>query len=91
MNYSRSLRRSHYAQKPKARDVGPRDDMREPGELVLRVNGYAFLIRLEPDPRDVRMWRAYRDGEQWIRGGLEKMWRAIQAEMAAPLGRRHWC
>jgi hypothetical protein len=42
------------------------------------------------------MWRAYRDGEPWIvdgrpmRGGLEMMWRAIQAEIAKPLGRRHW-
>ena len=76
---------------PKAREVGLRDDMREPGEFRLSVNGYVFDLILQPDRRDVRMWRVYRDGEPWMRCGLEKVWRAVQAEMAAPLGRAHWC
>lgn len=88
MHYARTLRRRHT--EPKKREVGPRDDMREPGRLVLQVNGYTFDIRLDPDRRDVRMWLAYRDGEPFVRGGLEKVWRKIQAEIAPPVGRRHW-
>lgn len=64
--------------------------------MLIEVNGYAFDIRLDRDPRDVRMWRVFRDGVPWIVGGkplrcgLEKVWRLIQAEMALPVGRRHW-
>jgi hypothetical protein len=81
-----------YARKrqPKEREVGPRDDMREPGRLLLEINGRRFDIDLRPDPRDVRMWRAYREGEPWLRGGLERIWRAMQAEIPLPLGRAHW-
>jgi hypothetical protein len=82
--------RRRYAAQPKDREVGPRDDMREPGRLLLEVNGYSFDLRLDPDRRDVRMWCVYRDGQPWIRGGLERVWRAMQSEMALPIGRRHW-
>lgn len=73
------------AQAGRARKRFERDpwhDMREPGSLTLRVNGYVFDLLLEPDPHDIRRWKAYRDGEPFARGGLEVIWRAIQAEMA---------
>jgi hypothetical protein len=95
MHYSKALRRPHKAE-PKAREVGPRDDVRESGRMLIDVNWYVFDIRLEPDKGDVRMWRVFRDGLPWIvdgkplRCGLERVWRLIQAEMAAPLGRRNW-
>jgi len=70
---------------------GLRDDMREPGEFVLRINGYRFDCVLKPHGRDVRLWHVIRDGEVWLPStGLERMWRAVQAEMASPLGRAHW-
>ena len=34
--------------------------------------------------------RAYRDGRPWMRSGLERIWRAVQAELPPPLGRHHW-
>jgi len=76
---------------PKTREVGLRDDMREPGEFVLRVNGYRYDCILNPHGRDVRLWHVIRDGELWLPStGLERMWRTVQAEMAQPLGRRNW-
>lgn len=68
----------------------PRDDMRPPGRLLLEVNGQTIDIELRPDPRDVRVWRAYRNGAPWMRAGLERIWRAVQAELPPVLGRRHW-
>ena len=68
----------------------PRDDMRQPGRLLLQVHGRTIDLHLQPDPRDVRMWRAWRDGQPWMRGGLERIWRAVQAEVPACIGRRHW-
>ena len=68
----------------------PRDDARQPGRLLLAVNGQTIDIELRPDPRDVRLWRAYRDGQPWMRAGLERIWRAVQAELPPVLGRRHW-
>ena len=65
--------------------------MREPGEFVLRVNGYRYDCILNPHGRDVRLWHVIRDGELWLPStGLERMWRTVQAEMAQPLGRRNW-
>lgn len=64
--------------------------MRPPGRLLLEVNGQRIDIELRPDPRDVGLWRAYRDGAPWMRAGLERIWRAVQAELAPALGRRHW-
>lgn len=40
--------------------------------------------------RDVRRWLAYRDGEPYLHGGLERIWRKVQSESAPPLGRAHW-
>lgn len=72
-------------------EPGLRDDMREPGSLLLRLNGYDFDLLLKPHPRDVRLWHVYRDGAPWIAAtGVEPVWRAMQKEMAQPLGRRHW-
>lgn len=70
--------------------LAPRDDNRQPGRLLLEVHGRAIDIQLQPDPRDVRMWRAWRDGQPWMRAGLERIWRAVQAELPPVLGRRHW-
>lgn len=70
--------------------MGLRDDMRQPGRLLLDLNGKVIDLHLSPDLRDVRRWIAYRDGKPWIRGGLEAIWRAMQAEQSRPLGRRHW-
>ena len=56
----------------------PRDDYRQPGRLLLEVHGRRIDIELRPDPRDVRLWRAYRDGQPWMRSGLERIWRAIR-------------
>lgn len=69
----------------------PRDDNRTIGRLLLDVNGQSIDIELRPDPRDVRLWRAYRNGAPWMRAGLERIWRAVQAELPPAIGRRHWC
>jgi hypothetical protein len=53
------------------------------------LNGYSFDCDLIPDRRDVRRWVVLRDGKPWMRCGLERLWRAVQAEMAQPLGKRH--
>ena len=70
--------------------VGLRDDNRTVGRLLLDIGAQAFDIELRPDRRDVRRWIAYRNGQPFARGGLERIWRAVQAEIAAPLGRWHW-
>ena len=69
---------------------GPRDDNRQPGRLLLDIGSTVIDLELRPDPRDVRMWRAYRSGEPYLRGGLERIWRKVQSEIAPPLGRAHW-
>lgn len=73
-----------------SRPVGPRDDNRQPGRLLLDIGSTVIDLELSPDPRDVRMWRAYRDGDLYLRGGLERIWRKVQSEIAPPLGRAHW-
>lgn len=73
-----------------ARTVTPRDDNRQPGRLLLEIHGRRIDIELRPDPRDVRMWRAYRDGTPWMRSGMERIWRALQSEIPPCVGRRHW-
>ena len=87
----------HYSKRKRAEtehdceSVEARDDMREPGRLLLEISGYSFDVELRPHHRDVRLWHAYRDGKPWIpAAGLERIWRAIQSEIAPPLGRRHW-
>lgn len=71
------------------RPIAPRDDMRPVGRLLLDI-GQRFDLELRPDPRDVRRWLAYRDGVPFERGGLERIWRAVQRQIASPLGRCHW-
>lgn len=70
--------------------IGPRDDNRSTGRLLLDIGAQMFDLELRPDPRDVRRWLAYRNGQPFMRGGLERIWRAVQAEIAPALGRRHW-
>jgi hypothetical protein len=91
----RATATDHYARAERlAAAIGPctepRDDNRAPGRLLLEVNGRRIDIELRPDPRDVRMWRAYRDGAPWMRSGLERIWRAVQADLPPAIGRRHW-
>ncbi len=69
---------------------GPRDDNRRPGRLLLDIGAQVIDLELRPDPRDVRLWRAYKDGAPYLRGGLERIWRQVQREIAPPLGRAHW-
>ena len=73
-----------------SRQVGLRDDNRQPGRLLLDIGSTVIDLHLEPDRRDVRMWRAYRNGEPYLRAGLERIWRKAQSEIHPPLGRRHW-
>lgn len=70
--------------------VEARDDMRSPGRLLLDIGSHVFDLDLRPDPRDVRRWIAYRDGKPFMRAGLERIWRSVQAEIAPPLGRSQW-
>ena len=91
----RATAAAHYARaERRAAELGactePLDDNRTTGRLLLEVNGRRIDIALRPDPRDVRMWRAYRDGTPWMRSGLERIWRAVQAELPPVIGRRHW-
>lgn len=67
-----------------------RDDMRQPGRLLLDIGSQVFDIELRPDPRDVRRWIACRNGQPYLRAGLERIWRSVQAEIAQPIGRSHW-
>lgn len=69
---------------------GPRDDNRQPGRLLLDIGSQVIDLELRPDPRDVRMWLAYRNGAPYLRAGLERIWRHVQAEISPPLGRAHW-
>jgi hypothetical protein len=73
-----------------AAPVGQRDDNRQPGRLLLDVNGVVIDLHLVPDPRDVRRWKAYREGQPYMRAGLEQIWRKVQSEQSPVLGRRHW-
>ena len=79
----------------RAPELGPcteaRDDHRQPGRLLLQVHGRTIDVDLQPDPRDVRMWRAWRDGKPWMRSGLERIWRAVLADIPPTLGRQRWC
>jgi hypothetical protein len=69
---------------------GPRDDMRQPGRLLLDIGSQVIDLRLVPDRRDVRRWLAYKDGEPYLHAGLERIWRRVQSEISPPLGRVHW-
>lgn len=62
---------------------------RSTGVLVLDVNGQRFDLELRPHPRDCRRWLAYRDGKPFESGGLERIWRKVQAELVPLLGVRN--
>ena len=70
--------------------LGVRDDMRQAGRLLLDIGSTLIDLELRPDPRDVRRWLAYRSGEPYLRGGLERIWRKVQSEISPPLGRSNW-
>jgi len=63
---------------------------RQPFDWTFACGGITWSLHFEPNPRDVRQWRVFRDGELWMCAGLERVWRAMQREMAPALGRRHW-
>ena len=70
--------------------IGARDDNRSRGRLLLDIGSQVIDLELRPDPRDVRMWMAYRDGAPYLRAGLERIWRKIQSEIVPALGRKNW-
>ena len=67
-----------------------RQDNRQPFDWTFSCGGITWSLHFEPNPRDVRQWRVFRDGEPWMCAGLERIWRAMQSEMSPALGRRHW-
>lgn len=52
---------------------------RQPGRLLLDVDGQVFDVLLQPDRRHAWRWHAW----------LEQVWREIQRRRALPLGRRN--
>jgi hypothetical protein len=73
-----------------ARPIAARDDNRLVGRLLLDIGSTIIDLELRPDPRDVRRWYAYINGEPYCHAGLERIWRKVQSEIAPPLGREHW-
>lgn len=63
---------------------------REPGSLVLVVNGQRFDVDLQPNRRDIRRWNVTINGEPWRTAGLEQVWREIQRRMVPMLGVRNF-
>ena len=68
----------------------PYKDQRQPFDWTFSCGGVSWALHFEPNPRDVRQWRVFRDGQPWMCAGLERVWRALQREMSPALGRRHW-
>ena len=64
--------------------------MRLPGRMLLDLGSTVIDLELRPDPRDVRLWHAYKAGEPYLRAGLERIWRKVQSEVTPAMGRRHW-
>ena len=65
-------------------------DRRQPFDWSFSCGGASWSLHFEPNPRDVRQWRVFRDGQPWMYAGLERVWRDMQREMSPMLGRRHW-
>ena len=65
-------------------------DRRQPFDWSFSCGGVSWSLHFEPNPRDVRQWRVFRDGHPWMCTGLERVWRAMQKEMSPALGRHHW-
>jgi hypothetical protein len=88
---ARSERRAARVTEPDAAwPVIGQDDRRQPFDWRFSCGGVSWSLHFEPNPRDVRQWRVFRDGQPWMCAGLERVWRAMQREMAPALGRRHW-
>jgi len=66
------------------------EDRRQPFDWTFSCGGVSWSLHFEPNPRDVRQWRVFRNGAPWMCAGLERVWRAMQKEMRPALGRRHW-
>ncbi len=64
---------------------------RKPGRMLIECNGECFDIELRPDRRDCRRWYAFRDGEPFVHGGLEQVWREVQRQMIPLMGVRNLC
>jgi hypothetical protein len=74
-----------------AEGSSPREPIpvRNDGVLVLSAGGQEHRLTLRP-ARHAWQWVALReDGTEFARGGLERIWRKIQAERALPLGARN--
>lgn len=71
--------------------VPPREPelQRQPGRLLLDVDGQVFDVLLQPDRRHAWRWHAWLDGQCVTHGGLEQVWREIQRRRALPLGLRN--
>ena|SRR6218665_1279901 len=67
-----------------------RDDNQQPFDWTISCGGVSWPLHFEPNPRDVRQWRVFREGQPWMCAGLERVWRSMQKEMSPALGRRHW-
>lgn len=61
---------------------------REDGEFALRVNGQSVVLVLKPDRRHCLRWYAFRDGEPYLHGGLEQIWRKVQRELCPMMSLR---
>jgi hypothetical protein len=62
---------------------------RQNGELLISVNGQTIALELRPDRRDCRRWYAFKGGQPYEHGGLERIWRKIQSELVPLLGERN--
>lgn len=69
-----------------ARDAIPQ---REPGTLLLIVNGQRFDVDLQPNRRNVRRWNVTINGQPWRTAGLEQVWRELQRRLVPMLGARN--
>ena len=49
--------------------VGPLDN-RQPFDWSFACGGVTWSLHFEPNPRDVRQWRVFRDGELWMCAGF---------------------
>lgn len=61
---------------------------RQPGRMLIECNDQRFDLELRPDRRDCRRWYAFRDGEPFVHGGLDAVFREVQRKMVPLLGAR---
>jgi hypothetical protein len=41
------------------------EDCRQPFDWTFPCGGVSWSLHFEPNPRDVRQWRVFRDGRHW--------------------------